>query len=131
MLCKYLISTTIYIDSYSYTNKYHLTDTIPYRSSFQAQLEQQQGSTSTSDHTRIEPSKLLIGSQGEILDMSLIPGSPATTPSVEDETTNSPTFQLALITNSTQVRIVNDKFHCTVLEGHRDIVLCVDAMPDG
>ena len=109
---------------------YYLTDAIPYRSSFQTQLEQQ-GSTSTSDHARIEPSKLLIGSPGEILDMSLIPGSPATTPSVEGETSNSPNFQLALITNSTQVRIVNDKFHCTVLEGHRDIVLCVDAMPDG
>lgn len=72
--------------------------------------------------SRLEPSKLLIGSQGEILDMALIPNPNANVGS---------SFKLALITNSTQVRIVDERFNCSVLEGHKDIVLCVDVSPDG
>lgn len=66
---------------------------------------------------------MLIGSQGEILDMALIPS--------REEATEGGRFQLALITNSPQVRIVDEQSNCAVLEGHRDIVLCVDATPDG
>lgn len=69
---------------------------------------------------------MLIGSQGEILDMALIPRRDASSSS-----SSGSGFQLALITNSTQVRILDEKFNCAVLEGHRDIVLCVDATPDG
>lgn len=72
---------------------------------------------------RIEPSKLLIGSQGEILDMALIPNS--------SSNASGSGFKLALVTNSTQVRIINESFSCSLLEGHKDIVLCVDVSPDG
>jgi hypothetical protein len=85
------------------------------------------GSNKTTSLERIEPSRLLIGSQGEILDMALIPRPEGSA----SGTAGSSGFQLALITNSTQVRIVDDRFNCAVLEGHRDIVLCVDATPDG
>jgi len=71
---------------------------------------------------RLEPSKLLIGSQGEILDMALIPNS---------SDASGSGFKLALVTNSTQVRIINERFSCSLLEGHKDIVLCVDVSPDG
>mmetsp|Transcript_48422 Transcript_48422/g.95929 ORF Transcript_48422/g.95929 Transcript_48422/m.95929 type:complete len:1007 (+) Transcript_48422:70-3090(+) len=76
---------------------------------------------------RIDPSRLLIGSQGEILDMALIPQQRGES----SQLTSNSSFKLAMITNSTQVRIVDEKFNCVVLEGHRDIVLCVDATPDG
>jgi hypothetical protein len=96
------------------------------RSAFQKQLQQQQRSKSTAAAAeRIEPSRLLIGSQGEILDMALIPSTHAANAAA----TNG--FRMALITNSTQVRVVDERFNCTVLEGHRDIVLCVDTTPDG
>lgn len=88
-------------------------------SAFAQQLSINSGSAASEG--RIEPSKLLIGSQGEILDMALIPSSGAA----------SSGFKLALVTNSTQVRIINERFSCSLLEGHKDIVLCVDVSPDG
>lgn len=92
-------------------------------SSFAQQLVNQRASASTAV-PRIEPSKLLIGSQGEILDMALIP-------SKDKNNSTASGFKLALITNSTQVRIINEQFSCSLLEGHKDIVLCVDVSPDG
>lgn len=97
----------------------------------------------------IEPSKLLIGSHGEILDMVIIPSPPCnqSTNTTATSTTNTtsvsrsiseeekelllPQFKLALITNSNQVRIVDERFTCSILEGHKDIVLSVDVSPDG
>ena len=40
-------------------------------------------------------------------------------------------FCLALITNSPQVRIVDESFACSPLDGHTDIVLAADVSPDG
>lgn len=95
------------------------------RASFELQLIQRDRSLSEGKVERIDPSRLLIGSQGEILDMTLIPQRES------KDYRNSDSFKLALITNSTQVRIVDDKNNCAVLEGHNDIVLCVDVTPDG
>ena len=90
----------------------------------------------------IEPTKLLIGSHGEILDMIMIPSHTqssnqstnitASTTTNDDIRDSSPLqFKLALITNSNQVRIMNEHFSCSILEGHKDIVLSVDVSPDG
>jgi len=67
------------------------------------------------------PSKLLVGSHGDVLDMVVLPLAGQ----------SIRTFQLALITNSVQVRVVDQDFNCWVLDGHRDIVLSIDASPDG
>lgn len=68
------------------------------------------------------PSKLLVGSHGDVLDMVALP-------LVGQSSIRA--FQLALITNSVQVRVVDQDFSCWVLDGHRDIVLSIDASPDG
>lgn len=67
------------------------------------------------------PSKLLVGSHGDVLDMVALP--------LDGQSIRA--FQLALITNSVQVRVVDQAFSCWVLDGHRDIVLSIDASPDG
>ena len=99
------------------------------RSSFEQQVAQRGsvGREGGEGVRRIDPSRLLIGSQGEIFDMALIPQQRGES----SQLTSNSSFKLAMITNSTQVRIVDEKFNCVVLEGHRDIVLCVDATPDG
>jgi len=40
-------------------------------------------------------------------------------------------FRMALVTNSVQVRVLDESFACSTLSGHTDIVLAVDASPDG
>ena len=40
-------------------------------------------------------------------------------------------YLVALVTNSPQVRIVDEKFRCFPLDGHTDIVLAADVTPDG
>ena len=40
-------------------------------------------------------------------------------------------FLLAIITNSSQIRLVDESFSCTPLDGHTDIVLAADVSPDG
>jgi hypothetical protein len=62
--------------------------------------------------------------------MAMIPQC-ADTEGGEEGNSKKGKFQIALVTNSTQVRIINEKFSCSVLEGHKDIVLAVDATPDG
>ena len=47
----------------------------------------------------------------------------------EDKTMKK--FLLAVITNSSQIRLVDDSFSCTALDGHTDIVLAADVSPDG
>ena len=47
------------------------------------------------------------------------------------EDTNLKKFLLAVITNSSQIRLVDDTFSCTALDGHTDIVLAADVSPDG
>ena len=97
----------------------------------------------------VRPSRLLVGSHGEILDMVAIPMSTLPSPSTPPPSSSSSSssavtsnssdvaavatlrFRLALVTNSPQLRIVDERFSCTVLEGHRDIVLAVDVSPDG
>ena len=106
-------------------------------SSFKRQLALQHQTAAANNNNndtftneRIEPSRLLIGSQGEILDMVMIPQSDNNNNN-SNSNSNPNAFQLALVTNSTQVRIINEKFSCSVLEGHKDIVLSVDCSPDG
>ncbi len=70
----------------------------------------------------LKPQKLLIGSHGDILDIAVIASS---------SSENNNTFSVALVTNSPQLRIMNESFSCRILEGHSDIILCVDSSPDG
>jgi len=95
-------------------------------SAFPQYLKQLHAAANSSDLQSIEPASLLIGSQGEILDLALIPpikgaGGPL----------GGMCFRLAMVTNSSQVRVIDERFSCTLLEGHRDIVLSVAASPDG
>ena len=80
--------------------------------------------------------RLLIGSHGDILDIAFIPQHKihSETDNTENEmveNTENNKFLVALITNSTQVRLMDETFNCRVLEGHTDIVLSVDVSPDG
>lgn len=65
---------------------------------------------------------MLIGSHGDILDMVRIP---TTEGQVSDD------YDLALVTNSPQLRLMNRAFDCRVVEGHQDIILAVDVSDDG
>ena len=40
-------------------------------------------------------------------------------------------FRLAIVTNSSHVKILSDNFDCNLLFGHKDIVLAACASPDG
>jgi len=84
-------------------------------------LRAQKAAEEPSARGPVLPSKLLVGSHGDVLDMAALP--------LVGQSIHA--FQLALITNSIQVRVVDQDFSCWVLDGHRDIVLSVDASPDG
>ncbi len=64
----------------------------------------------------LSPSRVLIGSHGDILDMVRVPNS---------------AYDVALVTNSPQLRFMNRQFECQVLEGHQDIILTIDISDDG
>lgn len=95
-------------------------------SSIQSQIK---ASGSGAAQQFLKPQKLLIGSHGDILDMSLLPARVANNTS--DRSVNMDGYELALVTNSSQVRIIDDSFSCRLLEGHTDIVLSVSSSPDG
>ena len=55
----------------------------------------------------------------------------ATASSNEKDDGSNVKFRVAVVTNSNEVRIMNEGFSCRSLNGHTDIVLSVDASPDG
>lgn len=63
----------------------------------------------------------LIGNFDDILDMVVIP----------PENHEDSKLKFAVVSNSSQVRIMNDVFTSSPLEGHTDIVLAADSSPDG
>ena len=65
--------------------------------------------------------KQIVGNNDDILDLLILPSS----------SSSSSEFQMALVTNSNQVRILQQDFSSTPLEGHTDIVLAVDCSPNG
>ena len=64
--------------------------------------------------------KQIVGNNDDILDLLILPTSSST-----------PGIQMALVTNSNQVRIIQEDFSSSPLEGHTDIVLAVDCSPNG
>lgn len=80
------------------------------------------------DDLFVRPKETLIGSHGEILDLIRVPHS-----TTEDINNDKELIkcQLALVTNSPQLRILNPQLHCISLDGHKDIILSVDMSPDG
>jgi hypothetical protein len=95
----------------------------------------------------------LIGANDDILDLALLPSfssssydqkddddisaekdetqKDAIVSSNEEDDGSNVKFRVAVITNSNEVRIMNEGFSCRSLNGHTDIVLSVDASPDG
>lgn len=72
----------------------------------------------------LPPQRTLVGSYGDILDLRVLASQ-----YISDAV--SPAFQLAVVSNSAIVRVVDDHQHCALLQGHSDIVLSVDSSPDG
>lgn len=64
--------------------------------------------------------KQIVGNFDDILDLVLIPSEHSNISS-----------KVAVISNSNQVRIMDDSFASSPLDGHSDIVLAADASPDG
>lgn len=71
----------------------------------------------------MRPKELVVSNHGDILDMIRIPNS--------SEAGAGLNYKLALVTNSPQLRIIDEKMNCVVLEGHSDIILSADVSPDG
>lgn len=71
----------------------------------------------------LRPKELVVSNHGDVLDMIRIPHS--------SEATSALNYKLALVTNSPQLRIIDEKLNCVVLEGHTDIILSADVSPDG
>jgi hypothetical protein len=83
---------------------------------------------------KITPKQLLIGNHGDILDIVKLPvsSSSSTSSSSSNGSIGDYHFNIALVTNSHQLRIINEQLNsCTILEGHSDIILSVDVSPDG
>lgn len=90
------------------------------------------------------PSRLLIGSHGDVLELTIIPtrecrsddtvvgssgvGGSSAKGQVEMKAKG---FEMVVTTNSSQVRIMDENMSCSVLEGHTDIVLAASVSPDG
>jgi hypothetical protein len=99
-----------------------------------AAVEDASSAASANSHLRVKPGKLLIGSHGDILDMALLPARRSSSDGSSNSSSSSSAtgaYELALVTNSSQVRIVDEAFSCRLLEGHSDIVLSVGCSPDG
>lgn len=76
----------------------------------------------------VRPLRVLIGNHGDILDLVRIPQIADETAKAEEAESR---YELAVITNSPQLRLMNRRFECQVVEGHEDIVLSVDVSEDG
>jgi hypothetical protein len=74
----------------------------------------------------LRSNKQLIGNYDDILDMVVLPRLDGT---ANDDCEEG--VRLAVITNSNQVRVVDENFCSRPLDGHTDIVLAVDCSPDG
>lgn len=104
------------------------------------------GSTSLSMKER----RQLVGFNDDILDLKFIPSLPtneelfdsfkligsstsSSSPSSSSSSSSSvsSTYALGVVTNSAQVRLIDNDFNCLSLNGHADIVLCIDVTPDG
>jgi hypothetical protein len=71
-------------------------------------------------------SKQLVGSNDDILDILTIPQS------VHTETdSNTVSYKVAIVSNSVLIQIVDENMVAQPLAGHSDVVLAVDASPDG
>lgn len=72
--------------------------------------------------TTCRPSKMLIGSFGEVLDLITLPS-----PSADSNET-----RLAVVANSPQLRLLyGSSGMCDVLDGHTDLILSADCSDDG
>jgi hypothetical protein len=81
-------------------------------------------SADDSDYVYIKPQELLISNHGDILDIIRLP-------SRSNQDSNHVQFRMGLVSNSPQLRIVDQNLHTEVLEGHTDIILAADVSPDG
>ena len=73
----------------------------------------------------ILPTRQVVGCNDDILDIAFVPKSD------NDDDISTTKFTVAMVTNSPQVRLMDESFSCTLLDGHSDIVLSVDASPTG
>lgn len=80
-----------------------------------------------SESTGLETSRHLIGSYDDILGVVSIPGSFSTV----DDASSSYKYRAAVVSNSALVHVIDEDMRSSPLSGHSDIVLAVDASPDG
>ena len=78
----------------------------------------------------------LIGCNDDILDMAVLnpPNESRDDSNDDDDNIGNPHcgLKFAVVTNSAQVRLMDgNNFECVSLNGHSDIVLAIDATPDG
>jgi len=81
----------------------------------------------------------IVGYNDDILDIAFVPRAAAKSANGDEEAdenvmdvVSSPKpFLLAVVTNSPTVRLMDQSFGFSLLDGHEDIVLAVDACPDG
>mmetsp|Transcript_11269 Transcript_11269/g.16966 ORF Transcript_11269/g.16966 Transcript_11269/m.16966 type:complete len:841 (-) Transcript_11269:67-2589(-) len=98
-------------------------------------VEEIESKTSTDEHLSLtaQPDRLLVGNQGEILDMVCVPARLSTNKEdSEEEVQERVVRELVVVTNSPHVRVMDtDTLQCRYLEAHTDIVLSADVGPDG
>ena len=81
------------------------------------------------DNSFLMENRLFIGFNDDILDILWIPSTAE--PVLDDHGDELENFSLAMITNSSQIKIMNNDFTALLLTGHSDIVLAADVSPDG
>ena len=80
--------------------------------------------------SRVFANRQIVGCNDDILDIAFIPKY-SNDDEDDDYIKNSDEFTLAMATNSPLVRLMDESFSCSLLDGHTDIVLSVDASPNG
>jgi U3 small nucleolar RNA-associated protein 13 len=81
--------------------------------------------------SRVIANRQIVGCNDDILDITFIPRYTNNDDEDDDCNKNSNEFTLAMATNSPLVRLMDESFSCSLLDGHTDIVLSVDASPNG
>ena len=82
---------------------------------------------SSTSNLNLKVSRKIVGYHDDILDMVVIPKQKTDGVEVEFEVD-----RIALVSNSTQVRIVcTGDMTCESYDGHSDVILAVDVSPDG
>ena len=99
-------------------------------------VEAIESNASTAEHLSltVPPDRLLIGNQGEILDMVCVPARLLHKPdgSGKGDEEEKVMRELVVVTNSPHVRVMDTaSLQCRYLEAHSDIVLSADVGPDG